>query len=76
MQVLKKTALGHRVSQNRRMSAYATYGLRLRRKLPKRLHGQSSSRIAVSLHGICCMIGILHTGILSRSPSSQIPQDV
>ena len=40
MQCLKKTALGFRVSCRRRMSAYATFGLRLWRKLRKRLHGQ------------------------------------
>ena len=38
-QYLKKTALGYRVSQKKRMSAFATYGLRLWRKLRKRLHG-------------------------------------
>ena len=38
-QYLKKTALGYRVSQKKRMSAFATYGLRLWRKLKKRLHG-------------------------------------
>ena len=37
-QYLKKTALGYRVSQKKRMSAFATYGLRLWRKLRKRLH--------------------------------------
>ena len=40
MQFLKKTALGFRVSRKHRMSAYATFGLRLWRKLRKRLHGQ------------------------------------
>ena len=38
-QYLKKTALGFRVSQKKRMSAFATYGLRLWRKLRKRLRG-------------------------------------
>ena len=36
-QYLKKTALGFRVSQKKRMSAFATYGVRLWRKLRKRL---------------------------------------
>ena len=36
----KKTALGFRVSRKHRSSAYATFGLRLWRKLRKRLHGQ------------------------------------
>ena len=40
MQFLKKTALGFRVSRKHRLSAYATFGLRLWRKLRKRLHGQ------------------------------------
>ena len=38
-QFLKKTALGYSVSQKHRMSAHSTYGLRLWRKLGKRLHG-------------------------------------
>ena len=40
IQFLKKTALGFRVSRKHRSSAYATFGLRLWRKLRKRLHGQ------------------------------------
>ena len=40
MQFLKKTALGFRISRKHRASAYATFGLRLWRKLRKRLHGQ------------------------------------
>ena len=39
-QFVKKTALGFRVSRKHRSSAYATFGLRLWRKLRKRLHGQ------------------------------------
>ena len=38
-QFLKKTALGYSVSQEHRMSAHSTYGLRLWRKLGKRLRG-------------------------------------
>ena len=37
---LKKTALGFRASCKHRLSACATFGLRLWRKLRKRLHGQ------------------------------------
>ena len=40
IQFLKKTALGFRVSRKHRLSAYATFGLRLWRKLRKRLHCQ------------------------------------
>ena len=38
--VLKKTALGFRHSSRHRAGAYARFGLRLWRKLRKRLHGQ------------------------------------
>ena len=40
MQFSKKTALGFQVSRKHCLSAYATFGLRLWRKLRKRLHGQ------------------------------------
>ena len=40
MQFLKKTALEFRVSRKHRASAYATFGLRLWRKLSERLHGR------------------------------------
>ena len=40
MQSLKKTALRFRISRKHRTSAYATFGLRLRRKLRKRPHSQ------------------------------------
>ena len=40
IQFLKKTALGFRAPRKYRLSAYATFGLRLWRKLRKRLHGQ------------------------------------
>ena len=40
IQFLKKTALGFRVSRKHRASAYATFGLRLWRKLRKRLLGR------------------------------------
>ena len=40
IQFLKQTALGFRVSRKHRLSAYATFGLRLWRKLHKRRHGQ------------------------------------
>ena len=39
--LVKKTALGFRLSAKRRASLYGTFGLRLRRKLRKRMHRRS-----------------------------------
>ena len=41
MTLLKKTALGYRVSPKRRASLYGAFGLRLWRKLHKRMHRRS-----------------------------------
>ena len=38
MALIKKTALGFRISSKRRASLYGTFGLRLWRKLRKRMH--------------------------------------
>ncbi|CAE7764973.1 unnamed protein product [Symbiodinium sp. CCMP2592] len=42
MSLIKKTALGFRISSKRRGSLYCTFGLRLWRKLRKRMFGRSS----------------------------------
>ena len=41
MALIKKTALGFRISSKRRASLYGTFGLRLWRKLHKRMHGRN-----------------------------------